>query len=287
MTQRTLGGEQHEHRAPTDCPVCGDHLSVTRLGCTSCGTELAGMFAACPFCSLGEKDLSLLRVFLTSRGNMREVEKHLGVSYPTARQRFTDVLVRLGLADEPAPPARRGSRSWPTSPPAPSAPTKPRPCSPRLAGARRVQLRSSRADSRRRVRRWCRLRMRVAQIARRLRSRVTGRCEGSGAEGFDLDHGDVDRLAVGGDVGNCVALLLAQDRGRRAATAGCRRWCRRSCPTPNSSRDPSTNVSVSDSSPSKAIVTWVPGATSSALAGASPTWARRSMSASWRIRASC
>ena len=106
MTQRTLGGEQHEHRAPTDCPVCGDHLSVTRLGCTSCGTELAGMFAACPFCSLGEKDLALLRVFLTSRGNMREVEKHLGVSYPTARQRFTDVLVRLGLADEPAPPAR-------------------------------------------------------------------------------------------------------------------------------------------------------------------------------------
>jgi hypothetical protein len=102
----TLDGEPHEHRAPNDCPVCGDHLSVTRLGCTSCGTELAGMFASCPFCSLGQKDLDLLRVFLTSRGNMREVEKHLGVSYPTARQRFTDVLVKLGLVDEPAPPVR-------------------------------------------------------------------------------------------------------------------------------------------------------------------------------------
>jgi len=110
MSQRissgTLDGEPHEHRAPNDCPVCGDHLSVTRLGCTSCGTELAGMFASCPFCSLGQKDLDLLRVFLTSRGNMREVEKHLGVSYPTARQRFTDVLVKLGLVDEPAPPVR-------------------------------------------------------------------------------------------------------------------------------------------------------------------------------------
>lgn len=95
-------GEQHEHRAPSDCPVCGEHLSVTRLGCTSCGTELAGLFAACPFCSLGQKDLELLRVFLVSRGNMREVEKHLGVSYPTARQRFADVLARLGLAEEPA-----------------------------------------------------------------------------------------------------------------------------------------------------------------------------------------
>jgi hypothetical protein len=109
MSQRisgTLGGDRHEHRAPNDCPVCGEHLSVTRLGCTSCGTELAGMFASCPFCSLGQNDLDLLRVFLTSRGNMREVEKHLGVSYPTARQRFTDVLVRLGLVDEPAPPLR-------------------------------------------------------------------------------------------------------------------------------------------------------------------------------------
>jgi hypothetical protein len=105
MSQRARG-EQHEHRAPADCPVCGEHLSVTRLGCTSCGTELAGLFAACPFCSLGEKDLDLLRVFLTSRGNMREVEKHLGVSYPTARQRFTDVLIKLGLADEPAPPTK-------------------------------------------------------------------------------------------------------------------------------------------------------------------------------------
>jgi hypothetical protein len=109
MTQRTLAPQDrgdHEHKAPSDCPVCGDHLSVTRLGCTSCGTELAGLFAPCQFCSLGQKDLDLLRVFLTSRGNMREVEKHLGVSYPTARQRFADVLVKLGLSEEAVVPSR-------------------------------------------------------------------------------------------------------------------------------------------------------------------------------------
>jgi len=111
MSERSRRREDHEHRAPSDCPVCGDHLSVTRLGCTSCGTELAGMFSSCPFCSLPQKDLDLLRVFLTSRGNMREVERHLQVSYPTARQRFAEVLERLGLDDqpepsEPAPPSR-------------------------------------------------------------------------------------------------------------------------------------------------------------------------------------
>ena len=90
----------HAHRAPTDCPVCGDQLAVTRLGCASCGSELAGVFASCDFCSLSAADLEMLQVFLTSRGNMREVEKHLGVSYPTARLRFAQLLGKLGLGDE-------------------------------------------------------------------------------------------------------------------------------------------------------------------------------------------
>ena len=94
--------------------MCGDHLAVTRLGCGSCGTELAGVFAACEFCALDDKDVATLRVFLSSRGNLRELERHLGVSYPTARQRFTDLLTKLGLGEEsldqvpaaPAPPTR-------------------------------------------------------------------------------------------------------------------------------------------------------------------------------------
>lgn len=88
------------HRAPSDCPVCGDQLHVTRLGCTSCGTELAGVFQTCEFCALGPGEIETLRVFLASRGNLREVEKHLGVSYPTARLRLTQLLMRLGLSGD-------------------------------------------------------------------------------------------------------------------------------------------------------------------------------------------
>ena len=93
------------YRAPADCPVCGGDLVTTRLGCHSCGSELAGEFGSCEFCALDEKELELLRVFLASRGNLREVEKHLGESYPTARQRFTAVLVKLGLSGEAEPAA--------------------------------------------------------------------------------------------------------------------------------------------------------------------------------------
>lgn len=93
------------HRPPRDCPVCGCELALTRLGCRSCGTELSGAFRQCAYCALSDADLELLRVFLVSRGNIKELERHLGVSYPTARQRFADLLQRIGLEspDEVAP----------------------------------------------------------------------------------------------------------------------------------------------------------------------------------------
>ena len=86
----------HRH-APRDCPVCGERLALTRLGCDACGTELSGHFEACEYCSLTADDRQLLRVFLASRGNMKELERHLGVSYPTARARFDGLLDRLGI----------------------------------------------------------------------------------------------------------------------------------------------------------------------------------------------
>ena len=99
--RRPAERDRHEHRAPSDCPVCGHHLAVTRLGCASCGSELAGVFSTREFCSLTDADNELLRVFLSSRGNLREVERHLGVSYPTARLRFDRLLEKLGLSDQP------------------------------------------------------------------------------------------------------------------------------------------------------------------------------------------
>ncbi|MGH9129139.1 MAG: DUF2089 domain-containing protein [Acidimicrobiales bacterium] len=90
----------HYHAAPRVCPVCGDTLALTRLGCRSCGTELSGSFEACEYCSLGHDDREMLAMFLLSRGNMKDLERHLGVSYPTARARFEALLGRLGLAGE-------------------------------------------------------------------------------------------------------------------------------------------------------------------------------------------
>jgi hypothetical protein len=86
-----------ERRPPHDCPVCGETLALTRLSCQACGTELSGDFQACEFCALSGEDRELLRVFLASRGNMKELQSFLKVSYPTARLRFDNLLAKLGL----------------------------------------------------------------------------------------------------------------------------------------------------------------------------------------------
>jgi hypothetical protein len=94
-------------RPPFACPVCNERLNVTRLTCPACRTELSGDFVSCEFCSLTDDDRDVLRVFLASRGNMKDLERHLGVSYPTARARFDTLLAKIGIERPTAPSPSR------------------------------------------------------------------------------------------------------------------------------------------------------------------------------------
>lgn len=81
------------------CPVCEGELLITRLHCRSCGTALEGEFGVGRFGRLSREQLALLESFLRARGNLKEMERELGISYPTVRGRV-DALVRaLGLGD--------------------------------------------------------------------------------------------------------------------------------------------------------------------------------------------
>ncbi|HEX6127807.1 MAG TPA: DUF2089 domain-containing protein [Candidatus Limnocylindria bacterium] len=85
------------------CPVCEGELLISRLHCRSCGTALEGEFGVGRFGRLSKEQLSLLESFLRARGNLKEMERELGISYPTVRARV-DALVRaLGLSDGEAP----------------------------------------------------------------------------------------------------------------------------------------------------------------------------------------
>jgi hypothetical protein len=95
------------HDVISTCPVCSGELAVTRLHCRSCGTTLEGDFSVGRFGRLSREQLALLESFLRSRGNLRDMERELGLSYPTVRSRVEALVRSLGFgprtdADEPA-----------------------------------------------------------------------------------------------------------------------------------------------------------------------------------------
>jgi hypothetical protein len=85
------------HDVISTCPVCSSELAVTRLHCGSCGTTLEGDFSVGRFGRLSRDQMTLLESFLRSRGNLRDMERELGISYPTVRSRVEALVRALGF----------------------------------------------------------------------------------------------------------------------------------------------------------------------------------------------
>ncbi len=84
-----------EHNMPSVCPVCANKLNITKLTCPNCSSEISGAFTPCKYCSLDEKMQRFLEAFLKSRGNIKEVERTLSISYPTVKGLLEELLRRL------------------------------------------------------------------------------------------------------------------------------------------------------------------------------------------------
>ncbi len=119
------------HDAIATCPICSGELAVTRLHCRACGTTLEGDFNVGRFARLSREQFALLESFLRSRGNLKEMERELGISYPTVR----------GPRGRPSPGPRASvttsrwrmsSTRGPSLPPMGPAPpsTRPQPVAP-------------------------------------------------------------------------------------------------------------------------------------------------------------
>jgi len=65
------------------------------LSCRECDTTLRGRWELGIFDRLTPDQQTFLRIFVRSRGNLSEVERSLGVSYPTVRAKLEEVIEAL------------------------------------------------------------------------------------------------------------------------------------------------------------------------------------------------
>jgi hypothetical protein len=85
-----------DYKMPHRCPVCDQEMKISKLTCTYCPTKIEGEFSSCKFCRLPPEQLIFVEAFIKCRGNIKEVEKELGISYPTVRGRLDSVIEVLG-----------------------------------------------------------------------------------------------------------------------------------------------------------------------------------------------
>lgn len=84
------------YRVINKCPVCGAKLFISRLECKKCSTVIENSFEMSKFEYLTSEQLSFIEVFVKNRGNIKDVEKELGISYPTVRAKLDEAISALG-----------------------------------------------------------------------------------------------------------------------------------------------------------------------------------------------
>lgn len=84
------------HPIPSECPVCGGELFVSKLHCRECDTTIEGRFITGPFANLTPEQVEFVEIFIRNEGKLIHMENDLQLSYPTIRNRLHEVIRALG-----------------------------------------------------------------------------------------------------------------------------------------------------------------------------------------------
>jgi hypothetical protein len=80
---------------PSHCPSCAEKLSVKRLRCSACETEVEGLYPLPPLAGLSKDDQAFVSDFIKASGSLKEMANIMRVSYPTVRNRLDDIIANL------------------------------------------------------------------------------------------------------------------------------------------------------------------------------------------------
>ena len=86
---------------PSRCPSCDHEMIITQLSCTNCDTAVVGHYPLSAFARLSDESLTFLENFIRNRGNVKEMEREMGQSYWTIRNRLDKVIAEMGFDVQP------------------------------------------------------------------------------------------------------------------------------------------------------------------------------------------
>ncbi len=73
-------------------------MVISELKCPACDLRVKKDFPPCEFCQLPEDDYEFLKIFIRTQGKITDIEKILGISYPTIKTKIDDLLRKLKLS---------------------------------------------------------------------------------------------------------------------------------------------------------------------------------------------
>ena len=85
----------------TNCPYCGGDFVIKEVECQGCKTQIKSNFTVNRFHMFKQEDLYFIEVFLKNEGNIKLMEKDLGISYPTVKSRLKSIIKTLGYKSKP------------------------------------------------------------------------------------------------------------------------------------------------------------------------------------------
>ncbi len=86
------------------CPICNGAVEITEISCNSCKSTIKGHFKPCKFCTLAQEHKDFADIFIKNRGNIKEIERELGVSYPTVKGKLDSLIAALGYKNQSTEP---------------------------------------------------------------------------------------------------------------------------------------------------------------------------------------
>ena len=82
-------------KLPQVCPSCEGMLSVQKLGCDQCGTDVNGHFALPLLACLSAEDQQFVLEFVCSSGSLKEMAQLRKLSYPSVRNLLDEVIAKI------------------------------------------------------------------------------------------------------------------------------------------------------------------------------------------------